>query len=92
MNKYIFRLLTFIIFINIITTADLTLTSAHVFAESVEYATDSAIVCDSDNLPTSDIVPNSSDIEWRYKYIDGTLYKRKYNKTTHTWIGSWIKA
>lgn len=92
MNKYIFRLLTFIIFINIITAADLTLTPVHVFAESVEYATDSAIICDSDNTSSSDIVPSSSDIEWRYKYIDGTLYKRKYNRTTHTWIGSWIKA
>lgn len=40
----------------------------------------------------AEIIPSSADIEWRYKYINGTLYKRKYNKTTHEWVGSWIKA
>lgn len=29
-------------------------------------------------------------IEWRYKVIDGHLYKRLYNATTEEWIGDWI--
>ena len=39
------------------------------------------------------ISPRRSDkIEWRYKTVNGVLYKRKYNKTTHEWIGKWVKA
>ncbi|MBD5090123.1 MAG: hypothetical protein HDT30_15175 [Clostridiales bacterium] len=37
-----------------------------------------------------DIVsPCSDDIRWRYKSINGILYRRKYNYTTGTWIGKW---
>ena len=39
------------------------------------------------------ISPRRGDvIEWRYKTVNGVLYKRKYNKTTHKWIGKWVKA
>ncbi|MEQ3104812.1 hypothetical protein AAA074_16760 [Coprococcus comes] len=34
----------------------------------------------------------TNDIRWRYKIIDGELYKRKYNYTTNQWIGKWEKA
>lgn len=36
--------------------------------------------------------PTASNIEWRYKIINGVLYKRQYNTTTKKWIGNWIKA
>ena len=29
-------------------------------------------------------------IVWKYKTINGKLYKRKYNQTTKKWIGNWI--
>lgn len=44
------------------------------------------------NFSQSQISQQSSTIVWRYKYIDGKLYKRKYNTATDTWIGSWIPA
>jgi hypothetical protein len=31
-------------------------------------------------------------IEWRYKIIDGWLYKRQYNYSTSEWVGNWIKC
>lgn len=30
-----------------------------------------------------------SIIQWRYKVIDGVLYRRKYNYTEEHWIGDW---
>lgn len=32
----------------------------------------------------------SSVLEWRYKVINGKLYKRLYNLSIHEWIGDWI--
>lgn len=29
-------------------------------------------------------------IVWKYKNINGRLYKRQYNVTTGKWIGDWI--
>lgn len=29
-------------------------------------------------------------IVWKYKNINGRLYKRQYNGTTGKWIGDWI--
>ena len=31
-------------------------------------------------------------IVWKYKTMNGKLYKRKYNQTTKKWIGKWIQA
>lgn len=36
--------------------------------------------------------PVSSNIEWRFKVIDGVLYKRQYNTSTKEWIGDWIRV
>lgn len=38
-----------------------------------------------------EISPASHSIIWKYKTINGVLYKRKYNQTTKQWIGKWIK-
>lgn len=27
---------------------------------------------------------------WKYKVVNGKLYKRKYNKVTRKWVGKWI--
>ncbi len=31
----------------------------------------------------------SEFVEWRYKAIDGKLYRRQYNCTKSKWIGEW---
>lgn len=36
----------------------------------------------------SQTTAKSSNIIWRYKYIDGKLYKRKYDTTSKEWVGS----
>lgn len=41
---------------------------------------------------TCEITPYASDIGWKYKTINGVLYKRKYDFTRKQWIGDWIKA
>ena len=38
-----------------------------------------------------EISPASHDIIWRYRTVNGVLYRRKYNQTTGQWIGKWIK-
>ena len=38
----------------------------------------------------SSITPQSDDIGWRYKTVNGKLYKRLYNYSTNQWIGDWI--
>lgn len=39
---------------------------------------------------TTQTTVKASNIIWRYKHIDGKLYKRKYDTTSKEWIGSWI--
>lgn len=36
------------------------------------------------------VMLRADDIGWRYKMIDGKMYKRLYNYTDHKWIGEWI--
>lgn len=38
----------------------------------------------------SDVVVLKSDTEWRYKVINGYLYKRLYDKTNQIWLTDWI--
>mgnify|MGYP003623487547 CR=1 FL=1 len=35
------------------------------------------------------IQPRYHVIGWRFKVIDGQLYRRQYNYTTDEWIGKW---
>lgn len=49
----------------------------------------------SDNLSEttpSEITPFGDRIVWKYKTINGVLYRRKYNYTKKEWIGDWIKV
>lgn len=36
------------------------------------------------------VQPRTAIKEWRYKVINGNLYKRLYNYTTGHWEGDWI--
>ena len=51
-------------------------------------------------LPPSMLVPGASAeetsilmrapaLEWRYKIVDGKLYRRLYNCSTQEWVGDW---
>jgi len=41
-------------------------------------------------FPVSDNSVNSIDVlQWKYKTVNGTVYKRLYNTTTQQWITEW---
>ncbi|MGF0033933.1 hypothetical protein ACQRBN_13370 [Bariatricus sp. SGI.154] len=44
------------------------------------------------NTTSSASVTRKDDIRWRYRVIDGVLYKRQYNYSRGEWIGKWIKV
>lgn len=39
---------------------------------------------------SSTVSPLSDIIKWRYKAVNGKLYKRLYNYSKGKWIGDWI--
>lgn len=50
------------------------------------------IVYASTNESCDLISSRADDIQYRYKFINGRLYKRLYNYSTGEWIGDWIPA
>ncbi len=56
----------------------------YLFNGTIVYAYDSNI--NQTSFARADI------IEWRYKSINGVLYKRLFNYSTKEWIGNWILA
>lgn len=42
----------------------------------------------SENIES--VTPLADIYEWRYKMINGKLYKRLYNRTQEKWVGPWI--
>lgn len=52
----------------------------------VTYASESSVVGYSSD---EGIMPHSDIIEWRYKEINGDVYRRQYNYTQEYWIGEW---
>lgn len=57
-------------------------------------------VCFSINVVKTDVVfakycvsmnaDRKQKTEWKYKIINGKMYKRLYNCTTKQWIGDWV--
>lgn len=37
----------------------------------------------------AEVTPFAPIIDWRYKVVDGKLYRRQYNYSTQQWIGEW---
>ena len=35
------------------------------------------------------ILMRAPALEWRYKFIDGKLYRRLYDCSTQEWVGDW---
>lgn len=58
------------------------------FTSPTVWAQDAGIVIDKED--TTDVEPRTNIIDWRFKVIDGHLYKRLYNYSTQEWIGDWI--
>ena len=56
-------------------------------ASEPSHAPQSVSVCTSDTGQSSTY---SQAYEWRYKYINGKLYKRLYDHTANRWVGNWI--
>lgn len=59
-----------------------------VFAFSLPYAQ----CVSSDTAYAAEVQPKADEIRWRFKTVDGKVYKRLYNFSTKTWIGDWIPA
>lgn len=41
-------------------------------------------------VETSAVQPRSAIIEYRYKVVNGDVYRRLYNYTEQCWIGDWV--
>lgn len=54
------------------------------------YASDNPADITTSSSP--EITPRKVGYAWKYKIVDGVLYKRLYNYTFGVWIGDWIKA
>lgn len=49
-----------------------------------------AVVAEQNNIIGNGTgISPMSIIEWRYKLVDGVLYRRKYNYTEECWVGDW---
>ena len=43
-----------------------------------------------DERENGDIEEYKNVYVWKYKVVNGNLYKRKYNRVTGEWVGKWI--
>lgn len=41
------------------------------------------------NAEETSILMRAPALEWRYKIVDGKLYRRLYNCSTQEWVGDW---
>ena len=52
--------------------------------------TENAICYGEESQDEHGITTRASNTEWRYKMIDGKLYKRLYDTTNEKWLTDWI--
>ena len=79
LNKFIFLFLLSFISIGVLSGSILS-------AQNTSRETATAVSEEDSSVYSGDV------IVWKYKTMNGKLYKRKYNKTTKKWIGNWIPA
>lgn len=41
---------------------------------------------------TQNLIQKKDVLVWKYKSINGKMYKRLYNKTAGKWVGDWIRV
>lgn len=59
--------------------------------DSTVYAcNETNVINENVTLQDSLIQPRKDICEWRYKIVNGKMYKRLYNCTRNEWIGDWI--
>ncbi|WP_314065976.1 hypothetical protein [uncultured Vagococcus sp.] len=42
--------------------------------------------------PNSPLIERAKIVEWRFKTVDGKVYKRLFDYTNQKWIGDWLKV
>ncbi|KAB1435924.1 hypothetical protein [Candidatus Galacturonibacter soehngenii] len=48
------------------------------------------LIFPNDGIDTDNkIYPHAAIIGWRYKSVDGQMYRRQYNYSREKWIGEW---
>lgn len=61
---------------------------------SLSYLPSNATTIEEQSMLTTNseysIVPFKDHLIWKYKLINGKMYRRLYNNTTKQWIGNWI--
>lgn len=68
---------TFSVFLTAFILGALLLTAAPASAKASELPAESSVQVKKDV------------IKWKYKTVNGKVYRRKYNYSTETWIGDW---
>lgn len=48
--------------------------------------TNTSVACTTEYTQIS---PRKDQLEWRFKVVDGKLYRRLYNTTSQKWVGEW---
>lgn len=54
------------------------------------FAAPAESIADTSVDTTSDVLARKPYTEWRYKVINGKLYKRLYDATHEKWLTDWI--
>ena len=58
------------------------------FSVQTIYAQENVAIVDE--RENGDIEEYKNVYVWKYKVVNGNLYKRKYNRVTGEWVGKWI--
>ena len=80
------------LFITLICSFIFSLTTPSSIAFANHTLITSNVYAASTDATPPEISPASHTIVWKYKTLNGVLYKCRYNQTTRKWIGKWIKA
>lgn len=69
------------------------LIGAHIFCANEVVAQDTSSYSSNQHIMLESGKTARTEIkEWRYKIVNGVLYKRLFNATTGQWIGDWIRC
>lgn len=80
------------LFITLICSFIFSLTTPSSIAFANHTLITSNVYAASTDATPPEISPASHTIVWKYKTLNGVLYKCRYTQTTRKWIGKWIKA
>ncbi|MBU5255780.1 hypothetical protein [Tissierella praeacuta] len=90
MRKIRKKIPVFIISICIIKTLSSIVVSAASLDTVETKAQSSTVVQITENLQSNHLITPFSDIiDWRYKSVNGKVYRRQYNYSKGKWIGEW---